>query len=101
MDQYYRNYHKQAVDLQYHFQDVVDNHADPRMQSLHREVHALAQDIESNKHPRSIEDRLKIIDHQLVQARSAGGQLMSYNDIDGMQHSYRKMREDIRRLPNY
>ena len=101
MDPNYKEYHKQALDLQYKFHDVVDNHADPRMQSLQREVHALVEDIESNKNPRHVEDRLKVIDHQLLEARSAGGQLMSYGDIDGLHHSYQHLRENIRRMPNY
>ncbi len=101
MDASYQNYHKQAVDLQYHFHDVVDNQSHPQMQSLQREIHGLVEDIQSNKHPRGAEDRIKTIQHQLVQARSHGEELMSYQDIDGLNHSYQRLRESIRKLPNY
>lgn len=101
MDDFYKQYHKDALNLQYHFQDVVDDKQHPQMQALQHEVHQLVQDIEARRHPRSVEERLKTIEHELVQARSHGEQLMSYNDIDHLNHQYRRLRANIRSLPNY
>lgn len=101
MDGVYDDYYKKALDLQYHFHDIVDNHADPRMQALQHEVHALVDDLKDHKRPRSVEERLKIIDHQLLQARDAGGALLSNQDVESLHHSYQHMREDVRQLPNY
>jgi hypothetical protein len=100
MDSMYDDYYKKALDLQYHFHDVVDNHADPRMQALQHEVHSLVDDLKEHKRPRSVEER-RIIDHQLLEARTSGGALMSNDEVEGLHHSYQHMRDDIRRLPEY
>ncbi len=97
----YQHYHKQALDLQYHFHDVIDNQHDPRMQQLQKEVHALVEDIAQEKHPRSVEERLKIIDHQLLEARTSPMHSLNFNEIDGLHHSYQQLRNDVRREPNY
>lgn len=99
----YQPFHKQALDLQYRFHDIVDNPSSPQAQVLQHEIHQLAEDIESEKHPRAIEDRVKTIQRQLIEVRAQQpqSQFMSPEDNHFMHHSYEQMREGIRRLPNY
>ena len=101
MGVYDQEFHKEAEHLQFHFQDVVDDHSHPQMQALKREIHGLVSDIQSNRHPRDAEQRIKTIEHELVQARAHGEEMMSYQDMDALNHSYRRLRENIRKLPNY
>ena len=101
MSSIYDEYYNQALSLQNHFHDVVDDSSHPQMQSLQREMHSLAEDFKSQKHPRSAEDRIKVIEHQLLQAREQGQKLMSYQDIENLQHQYKRLREHVREMPHY
>jgi hypothetical protein len=101
MDSLYDDYYNHALNLQNHFHDVVDNHSHPQMQSLQNELHGLTEDLKSRRRPRSVEERLKIIDHQLLQAREHGEQLISYQDIENLQHQTHQLRENVRKLPDY
>ncbi len=101
MDSLYNDYYNQALSLQNHFHDVVDNHDHPVAQNLQREIHGLTEDFKSDKHPRSTEERIKVIEHQLIEARANGQAPMNYQDIDNLQHQYQRLRENIRKLPNY
>lgn len=101
MNRTYQDYHKRAMQLQYHFHDIVDMRNDPRMQALAHEFHELTNDIASEKNPHHIADRLHVIDHQLMEARSSNVQLMSMGDIQGLHHSVQQFHEDFRRMPDY
>jgi len=102
MNASYQPFHKQAMDLKYKFQDMVDDPYDPTAKVLQREVHSLTQDIEAQKHPRDIENRIKVIQQQLQQAKAQSGQqALSYQDNDYLHHNFEQLRTDIRRLPNY
>ncbi|GEM_PF-1719190 len=101
MGSVYDDYYKQAYDLQNHFHDVVDDQNHPQAVSLHNEMTQLTEDFKAEKDPHHMEDRLKVIDHELLQARSQGEQIMSYRDIDDLQHRYNRLRESVRQLPNY
>jgi hypothetical protein len=94
----YDDYYNQALNLQNHFNDVVDNQFHPQYYALKNEIHGLVDDFKSQKEPRYAEDRLKIIDHQLLQARTYGEQIMSYQDLEAMQHQYRRLHENIKRM---
>src|SRR5690349_4644417 len=90
MDSVYDDYYKQALNLQYHFHDSVNDHAHPQIQSLEREVHSLVDDFKEHKAPRDAEHRIEIIQHQLLQLRSQGHELMPFTAADGMHHSYQQ-----------
>lgn len=98
----YEPFHKQAVDLQYKFHDMLDDRLNPTAQILQKEVHSLAEDIQAEKHPRDIENRIKIMQQQLIQAKAqAGTQPLSYQDNDYLHHNYEQMRVNLQHLPNY
>lgn len=101
MGSIYDDYYNQAFELQHYAQDVTDNHNHPQAISLHHELHQLTEDLKSEKHPRDVEHRLKTIEHQLLEARTHGEQIMSYQDIEDLQHRYKRLRENVRRMPNY
>lgn len=101
MDSIYDEYYKQAFDIQNHFHDVVDDEHHPQAVSLRHEIVQLTEDMKSEKDPRHLDDRLKVIEHQLLQARTHGEQVMSYQNIEDLQHRYRRLREQVRKMPNY
>lgn len=97
-DQLYHPIYQQAKDLQYKFHDYVreDNH--PAAHVLRTEIHNLVEDIEKQKNPLSIENRVKIIQHQLQQIEHQGHTFMNYEHANYLHSSYDRMREDIRHL---
>ncbi|HEX8183012.1 MAG TPA: hypothetical protein VF575_05430 [Candidatus Saccharimonadales bacterium] len=97
----YEPYYKQALKLEFRYKDIVDDQDNPLAQNLQREIHALVEDLKAEKDPRDVEEQIKTIDRQLLQARAQGEICMSYQDIDQLQDEYRELREDIRELPNY
>lgn len=101
MDPNYQPFHKQAVDLQYKFHDVVDDQSAPMAQAMQREVHNLVEDIQSEKHPRDIENRIKAIQQELDKAKELTPPPLDYQEISFLYHSYEHMRERVRQLPNY
>ncbi len=101
MDTHYEPFHKQALDLQYKFHDSINDHEHPMARLLTREIHQLTQDIESQRNPRAIEDRIKIIQHQLVETRAQGEKVINYEHNQHLHHNYEYMRGGIRQMPHY
>ncbi len=101
MDPHYNDFHRQALDLQYKLHDVLDDVNNPMAHTLRNEVHQLVGDIEGNKSPRAVEDRVKVIQQQLQQARHQGDGLMDFNHNEMLHHSYEDMRIGLRKLPHY
>lgn len=101
MDAHYQPFHRQAVDLQHRIQDSFDDQDHPLARVLQRQVTDLVDDIESNRDPRSVEDRIKHIQHGLMQVRAQGTRVMDYGHTQTFHHQYEKLREDVRRLPDY
>src|ERR1700754_4809167 len=65
MDSMYEPYWQQAMQLRHQTHDMIANHEHPMARSLHTETIRLVDDIERNRAPRAIEDRIKVIQHQL------------------------------------
>ena len=101
MDELYEPLHKKAVSLQYQFHDSINDPNHPMVHVLAGEIHQLTQDIESKRHPRSIEDRIKVIEHQLVQARAQGDEVLNYQHNEDLSHRYEFLRHDVTKLPHY
>lgn len=97
----YEPYWHEAMQLKAHTHDMIKDHNNPMAHVLHHETSQLVEDIEMNRKPRAIEDRIKQIQHQLVQARAQGDGVMNYTHNEGLHHSYNRMREQIRRMPHY
>lgn len=101
VDSLYEPYWHEAMQLKAHTHDMIRDHNNPMARVLHYETSQLVEDIEMNRQPRAIEDRIKQIQHQLVQARTQGEEVMNYSHSEGLHRSYTHMRERVRRLPHY
>ncbi len=101
MDAQYQPFHKQALDLQYRFHDSVNDRNHPMAQLLSREIHQLTQDIEGHRAPRAIEDRIKIIQHQLIETKAQGEKVINFEHNQNLHHNYEYMRNGIRQMPHY
>lgn len=101
MDEHYEPFRKQAVNLQYQFHDSVNDTNHPMSHVLAHEIHELTQDIASHKNPHAVEARIKIIQHQLIEARAQGERVLNYDHNQNLHHGYEYMRTGIRQLPHY
>ena len=99
-DPYYKQLHTKAMQLQYNFQDLLDE-KNPVASVLHREAKQLVDEIELEKNPRDLESRIKMIQSQLKMAEHQGSHLMSIDHSQSLHDNYEKMRQQIRGLDNY
>jgi YesN/AraC family two-component response regulator len=101
MDPNYKPLYQKAQSLEHQVYDAIDDHNHPNIRVIRTEMHALIDDMESNRHPRTVEDRIKTIQHQLIQIRAQGGQAMDYSNVDHFHRNFEDMRQDLRRFRNY
>ncbi len=101
MNEDYDDIHEQAQRLYYQFKDTVDNTATPEMRELQEQIIQVREDIEANKKPRSIEDRIKRVQDLLHDIRENGAALMDPGDAEELYEAYKDLREQVRELPNY
>ena len=101
MGSVYDDYYNQALSLQNHVNDVVDDHNHPQALNLKNEMRELTAAFKEEKNPRHIEDQLKIMEHSLMQVREQGEKVMSYQDVDNLNHQFRRLREQVRTMPHY
>jgi hypothetical protein len=97
----YEDYWHQAMELKHQTHDLINDHEHPMAHALQHETTELVDDIELDRHPRSIEDRIRRIQHQLLEARSQGEKVLSYDHNHHLHQHYDHMRQGIRRLPHY
>ena len=100
-DPFYHPIYEQAKSLQYKFHDVVNDAHHPAANILRNEIHKLVEDIEVKKNPRTIEDRLKIIQRQLKEVEHQSHPVMHYEHADYLHTSYEHMRQNLRKFDNY
>jgi hypothetical protein len=101
MDPNYRPIYQKVQNLEHQVYDAVDDHNNPMIHVVRNEMRSLMDDMETNKHPRSVEDRVKTIKHQLIQLRAQGDQAMDYGHIDHFHRTFETVRQDLRRFHNY
>lgn len=101
MDSQYQPFHRQATDLKYRFHDSLNDPSHPMAHVMAREIHELTQDIAARKDPNAIESRIKVIQHQLIQARAQGNQVLNSDHNQYLHHNYERMRTGLRQLPHY
>lgn len=95
----YESLRSQADKLFYRFNDVVDDKA--AAGALLGNVRNVVEEFEMNKNPHSIEDRVKNIIEEVKQIARGETQIMDRGNAEELVHSYEKLREQIRGLPNY
>ena len=101
MQQYYKQFYQKARDLEHHYQDVIDQPNASSAKALRNDMLELIEDYEKDKSPRTIEDRIKRILHDVEAIRSQGDEVMDYTDLDQFRKRYEEMQWAIRKLPNY
>lgn len=100
IDPSYKQMHNKALQLQYTFQDLLDE-SNPTASLLHREAKHLVDEIEMQKNPRDLETRIKTIQSQLKQVEHQGNPIISIDHANSIHENYEHMRRDIRNLPTY
>lgn len=99
---YYQPFHQQVRDLQFKFHDVADqNQNHPSVNLLRNEFRQLEADIETGKHPRSVENRIHTIQRQIDMAQRMNERLMSPEHTDHFHDRLEGMRMNLRKLPHY
>ena len=83
-----------------HYQDLFKQTEHLRYQ-LHTELEHLENDIQGQRHPRDVENRVKNIQRLLIEARSNQHSYMSVDDADHFHRTYEGMRQNIRKFNNY
>jgi hypothetical protein len=101
MNTQYEEYWHQAMELKHQTHDLINDHNHPIAHVLHQQTTGLVDDIELQRHPRDIDDRIQRIKTELIQARSQGDAVLNTEHSVLLHHSYEKMREGIRRLPHF
>lgn len=101
IDPTYQPFYEQARTLQNQFHDAVGANEHPSVSALRQEMRHLEDDLEIRKNPRDIENRIKTIQHQMLEVRNQGEHIMSYEHTDHFNRSYEDMRRDVRRLTSY
>ena len=101
MDAHYEPYWHQAMDLRNKTANFIGGKDHPVAHALHQESSMLVEDIEMNRQPRAIEDRINGIQSRLSQARTMGDEIIAVTHNSDLRGHFEKMREGIRQLPHY
>jgi alpha/beta superfamily hydrolase len=97
----YQPLHEQVRNLQFQIKDSIGDHNHPSAQLLHHEMEHLENELESGKNPRDIENRIKTIQHTLLEARSQPNSYMNINHADHFYRTYEDMRRSVRQFHDY
>lgn len=101
MDEYYKPLFDHVKGLQEHYHDTLSDRTHPMATVLDHEMRSLREDIQNSRNPRTIEDRVKVIQHQLLEMKVQGTQLMNHDHIDYLHHGYEQVRTNVRQFPHY
>ncbi len=101
MSSVYDEYYNQSLDLQHHVQDIVDDHSHPQAQVLMNNMKQLTAAFKEQKDPRHMDEKLKNLERGITQIREQGEKVMSHQDADNLEHRFRRLRENVRSMPNY
>jgi hypothetical protein len=93
--------HKRARDMQFHVQDIIDDHNHPTAHLLRTEMQRLEDDIQRKKSARSIEDRIKVIQEQIHRTQRANEGVFDPTSSTALHHRFEEWRRDIRKAPHY
>jgi hypothetical protein len=101
MDPRYKPMYEQARNLQFQVHDAIDNHNHPSAIALRNEMQHLMDELEVHKNPRDIENRIKMIQHTMLEARSNPHSFMDPSHADHFHHTYEQMRTNVRHFSDY
>lgn len=101
IDPSYQPIYKRAIELQNQVHDAMGDPNHPSAFALRQEIQHLADDLEVRKNPHDIEDRIKTIQHTMLQARNQPHSFINVEHADYFHHSYEQMRLNVRRFHDY
>jgi hypothetical protein len=102
MDQRYKDIYKEVQKLRHKFQDLVDEPAHRLARAIKDEIQRLEDEIEMSKKPRSLEDRVKIVQRHLAAAGEGGANaIMNAEHADYLHDAFEDLRRTLRRFPHY
>lgn len=88
--------YKQAINMQHKLRDYIDDPSHSVVAQLKNEVQRLTDEIEMQKNPRSIEDRIKMIISLIESAEDT--EAISRNHLDDLRDRCEDIRQDLRKL---
>lgn len=88
--------HNEALAFQRKLNDCTDDHSHNIAQTLKKEVQAFEDEVQVNKNPRSIENRIKNIIQLLEQARDQ--EVISYGDATELIRNSEEFRDKLRKM---
>ena len=100
-DPMFQQFNQQADQMYHKFKDFVAGGPPNTFTSLEHEIREIVEDFEKNKHPRSIEARIKTVMTMLKQAEHMPHGEINYNEFDFLHDNYEHMIMALRKLPNY
>jgi hypothetical protein len=101
VDPRYHDLHDQVHQLEFHIHDAIGNHEHPSAQLLRNEMRHLQDDLETHKNPRDLENRIKVIQHTLLEARNTPNSYMNVDHADHFYRTYEDMRRNVREFNDY
>ena len=101
MDSQYRPLQREADRLQYRCHDFVMDHGDPTGRQLEQAGTDVREDIERNKAPKAVEERILGLERQLNDIKSRPNAVISPDRAATLLHEYEDLRRQLRQLPNY
>jgi hypothetical protein len=101
MDQNYKAVRQQAEKLFYKFKSIVDDKSDHLAGEAEHETKEIVECIEMNKSPRMVEDKIRGVQRMMEKVRAGQSRMMTPEDAALLINEYERLREQLRRLPNY
>jgi hypothetical protein len=101
MDPRYTPLQKQADQLRYRMQDIVDKSAHNLGGQLVQIARDVMEDIECSKAPRAVESRIEQLKRLLDTIKANPSAVISPQAAQAMYDSYENLRRQLRALPNY
>jgi len=101
MDAQYRPLQKEADRLHYRCHDFIKDHSDPLGRQLDQAGTDVREDIECNKAPRAVEDRILGLKRQLEQIKGRQNPVIAPDRAATLLQEYENLRRQLRQLPNY
>lgn len=101
MSQNYDEIRRQADHLHHRCRDFLDETQSDLGRVLEHETLELREDAQSNRPPRTLEDRIKRIQRELRRASDQQSTAMDARDAETLFDEYENLRRDIRELPDY
>lgn len=97
----YKAAQSQAGSLQLKFRDSLDDKSSPLARSLESEIQAVVDDLQVERNPRGIEDRIKQVQRLLKDTQHAETPIISPDAMNFLHERFEALRMELRKLPNY